>query len=67
MVHLTIFYNSVLYEVQSEFILYSSLKIKDLLAQNKRHIWGLSDSNGIRTHNHLLCKWTLKNLAKLAK
>ena len=23
--------------------------------------------NGIRTHNHLVCKWTLKYLAKLAK
>ena len=26
----------------------------------------LSDSNGIRTHNHLVCKQTLNHLAKLA-
>ena len=26
----------------------------------------LSDSNGIRTHNHLVCKRTLNHLAKLA-
>ena len=25
------------------------------------------DCNGIRTHNHLLCKWTLNHLAKLYK
>ena len=24
----------------------------------------LSDSNGIRTHNHLVCEWTLNHLAK---
>ena len=27
----------------------------------------LDDCNGIRTHNHLVCKQTLKHLAKLAK
>ena len=27
----------------------------------------LDDYNGIRTHNHLVCKQTLKHLAKLAK
>ena len=29
-------------------------------------IWSLSDSSRIRTHNHLVCKWTLDHLAKLA-
>ena len=31
------------------------------------YIWNLSDSNGIRTHNHLVRIRTLKHLAKLAK
>ena len=26
-----------------------------------------NDSNGIRSHNHLVCKRTLNHLAKLAK
>ena len=28
-------------------------------------IWSLSESNGIQTHNHLICKRTLNYLAKL--
>ena len=43
------------------------LNFKELLARNRRHIWSLSDSNDIRTHNHLVCKRTLNHLAKLAK
>ena len=30
-------------------------------------IWSLSDYNGTRTHNHLVCKRTLNHLAKMAK
>ena len=43
------------------------LNVKELLARSRRHIWSLSDSNGIRTHNHLVRKRTLNHLAKLAK
>ena len=43
------------------------LNVKELLAWSRRHIWSLSDSNGIRTHNHLVRKRTLNHLAKLAK
>ena len=43
------------------------LNVKELLAQSRCHIWNLSDSNLIRTHNHLVCKPTLNHLAKLAK
>ena len=43
------------------------LNVKELLARSKRHIWRLSDSNGTRIHNHLIRKWTLKHLAKLAQ
>ena len=40
------------------------LNIEELLARSRRHIWSLSDSNGIRTHNHLVRKRTHKHLAK---
>ena len=39
--------------------------VKKLLAWTRCHIWSLSDSNGIRTHNnHLVRKRTLNYLAK---
>ena len=44
---------------QSESRLYSFLYVKELLARNRRNIWSLSDSNGIRIHNHLVRKRTL--------
>ena len=40
----------------SESTLYSRLNVKDLLAQNRREIWSLSDCNRTRTHNHLVHK-----------
>ena len=43
------------------------LNVKKIVARNRYHIWSLSDSNGIRTHNHLVCNWTLNHLAELAK
>ena len=42
------------------------MNIKELRARSRRHIWSLSDSNEIRTHNHLVRKRTLNHLAKLA-
>ena len=42
------------------------LNVKELLARSRRHIWSLSDSNEIRTHNHSARKQTLNHLAKLA-
>ena len=39
------------------------MKVKELLGQNKREIWSLSECNGTRTHNHLVCKQTLKWLS----
>ena len=36
-------------------------------ARDRRDIWSLSDSNRIRTQNHLIHKWTLHHLAKMAK
>ena len=35
--------------------------------RNRGDIWSLSDCNGLRTHNHLVRKWTLNHSAKLAK
>ena len=43
------------------------LNVKELLAQSRRHIWNLSDTNGIRTYNHWVGTRTLNDLAKLAK
>ena len=43
------------------------LNVKKLLAWGRCHIWSLSDSNEIWTHNHLVRKGTLNNLVKLAK
>ena len=43
------------------------LNVKELLARSRCHIWSLSDSNVIRTHDHLFSKGTLNHLAKLAK
>ena len=42
------------------------LNVKKLLAQSRRHIKSLSDSNTIRTHNHLARKRTFNHLAKLS-
>ena len=36
----------------------------EVLAQNKRNIWNLSECNRTQTHNHLVHKWTLDHLAK---
>ena len=43
------------------------LNVKERLAQSRRHIWSLTDSNRIQTLNHLVRKRTLNHLAKLAK
>ena len=43
------------------------LNVKELLARSRCHTWNLSDSNGIRTHNHLGRKRTLNHLTNLAK
>ena len=43
------------------------LNVKDLLVRSRRHIWSLSDSNKIRTHNHLIRTQILNHLAKLTK
>ena len=55
-----------MYAFQSESTLYSCLNVKERLARNKDDICSLSDSNGIRTHNHLVHKRTLNYLGKLA-
>ena len=54
-----------LYAFQGESALYSWPNIKELLSWNRRDVWRLSDSNGIRIHNHLICKRTLNNLANM--
>ena len=65
--NLTVCYYHVTCEFQSESTLFSCLNIKELLAGSRRHIWSLSESNGIRTHKLLVCKRTLNHLAKLTR
>ena len=44
---------------------YSCLNVNERFAGNGCDIWSLSDSKGIRTHNHLVRKRTLNHLAGL--
>ena len=57
----------VTYAFQNESTLYICLNVKELLTRKCRNIWSLSDCNGIRTNNHLVCKPTLNHLVKLTK
>ena len=43
------------------------LNVTEVLAWTRCHIWSLSDSNEIRTHNHSVRKRKLNHLAKLSK
>ena len=61
----TVCYYHVMYAFQSESTLCNCLNAKELLARKRRDIWSLSDSNGIRTNNHLVHKRTLNHSAKL--
>ena len=65
-VHLILCCYHVTCTFQSESKFYSYLDVEELLAQNKRNIWSLSDCNRTRTHNHLVCKQTLNYLAERA-
>ena len=56
----------VTYAFHSESTLYSCLNGKELLARSRREIWSLSDCNWTRTHNRLVRKRTLKQLASSA-
>ena len=64
---LTVCSYHVAYAIQSKSTLYSYLNVKELLAQNKREICNLSDSNWTQVHNHLVRKRTLNHLLKMAK
>ena len=44
---------------------HSCWNVKELFAQSRRDIGSLSESNEIRSHNHLVQKQTLNDLAKL--
>ena len=52
--------------VQSQSTRYSCLNVKEILASSRWDISSLSESNRIRTHNHLVRKRTFNHLAKLA-
>ena len=55
-------YYHATYVFQSKSTLYGCLNVEKVLAWNRRDIWNLSDSDGIRTHNHLVCRQTLIQL-----
>ena len=55
-------YYHATYVFQSKSTLYGCLNVEKVLARNRRDIWNLSDSDGIRTHNHLVCRQTLIQL-----
>ena len=83
MLHLTICSCHVTYTFQSESSLYSCLNVKELLTRSRCKIClpkqnlmvakdffrtiKYNDCNWTWTHNHLIRKWTLNHLAKLAK
>ena len=54
----------VTYAFKGESALSNWLIVKEIFAWNRRDIWNLSNSNGTRTHNHVICKRTLNYLAK---
>ena len=62
---MTVFYYHVKYAFQSESTLYNCLNFKEILARNRSHIWSLSNSNRIRTHNLLVHKQTLSHVPKV--
>ena len=66
-VHLTVSSSHLTYAFQSESTLYNYLNVKELLAQNRRKFWKLSDCNWTRSQNHLVRKRTLNHLPKLTK
>ena len=51
---------------ESIYTLRICLNVKELFAWKRRHIWNLSDCNGIRIHNHFVHKQILSHFAKLA-
>ena len=60
-------YCHVTYDFQSVSTLYGLPECQRLLVWSRHHIWSLSDSSKIQTHNHLVCKQTLNHFTKLAK
>ena len=63
-VHSTVRSYHVTYTFQSESTLSSCLNVKELLAQNRRDIWSLSDCHETRTNNHLVRKRILNHVPK---
>ena len=47
----------VSFEVNLHFIV--CLNVKELFAQSMHHVWSLSDSSRIPTHNHLVNDWAV--------
>ena len=61
------FYISELFWAQHISLNWKFLNFKELLVRNRRDIRSLSDCNGARNHDQLVCKRTLNHLAHMAK
>ena len=66
-IYLTVSSCHVMYTFQGESTFYSCLNVKEFFSRSKCEIWRWSDCNCTPTQNHLVLKWTLNYLAKLAK
>ena len=64
---LNVYYYHVTYPFQSEYIFFSCLIVKELVAQKRNNIWSLKDSNGISSFDRLVCRETLNHLCQLHK
>ena len=66
-VHLGVCPCHVRYTFQTESTFYSCLNVKEILPQSTSKLSRLSDCNWGWTLNHLVLKWTVNHLGKLAK
>ena len=57
----------VMYVFQLEATLYICRNVKEILAQNRRDIYSLSDCNETQTLDQLVPKWILSHVAKVTK
>ena len=58
--HLIVCYHHVAYTYKNGSIFYSCSNVKKLLAENRREVSSLSDSNEIRNHSHLVRKTSIR-------
>ena len=65
--HLAVCSCHVTFPFQSDPTLYICLSVKELVTENSRDMWSLSEWYGTRIHNQLVGKLTLSHLSKLTQ